>query len=83
MTGVPAVQANPFDLRSQVAAGTLGRSADRLAVAEDALKRLGNPVRSVAADITDQHAINAAMQRIREELGSIDVNGSGRWPTAP
>lgn len=58
--------------RAGASVAILGRSADRLARAEESLARFGSPVLSVATDVADESAVGAAMQRVRDELGGLD-----------
>lgn len=58
--------------RAGAAVAILGRSAERLAGASEALARFGNPVLAVAADVADEAAVGQAMQRVRDEWGALD-----------
>lgn len=58
--------------RAGAAVAIIGRSTERLAAARETLLSLGNPVLTVAADVADEAAVGAAMQRVRDELGGLD-----------
>jgi len=53
--------------------GILARDADRLRSAEDDLRLRGAHVLSIAADVADAEAVEAAAARFEQELGPIDV----------
>jgi NAD(P)-dependent dehydrogenase (short-subunit alcohol dehydrogenase family) len=58
--------------RAGASVAILGRSAERLAAAEERLRVFGNPVLSIAADVADEDAVGAALQRVRDEWGGMD-----------
>ena len=50
-----------------------GRDAARIAVAAEALTAGGFPAETAAFDVTDRAAVNAAIDRIEQDLGPIDI----------
>lgn len=58
--------------RAGAAVAIIGRSAQRLGEAQATLEQFGNPVLAVAADVSDEQAVTAAMSRVRAELGGLD-----------
>lgn len=54
-----------------------GRTQAKLDAAADELRTMGAKVCPVAADVRDYAALDAALQRTRDELGAVDVLVSG------
>jgi len=50
-----------------------GRDVARLSAAEQALRAEGLNVRAMAFDVTDEQAVHAAVERIEQEFGAIDI----------
>ncbi len=63
----------------------LSRDPDRLAKAADALRAYGGRALAIPTDVADADAVEAAAERVENELGPIDVCGStSRWrPFSP
>ncbi len=58
--------------RAGASVAIIGRRPERLETAAAALRMHGNPVLTVACDVTDEAAVTAAMAQIRAEWGSLD-----------
>src|SRR5437667_3200594 len=63
----------------------LGRSASRLEIAASGLARGGMRVVAVTADVADRAAVDAALARVRANLGPVVVlvNAAGTAESAP
>ncbi len=51
----------------------VGRSVERLEVAAEPLRRRGVEVLTLAADVREQEQVDAAVERLTEEFGGLDV----------
>jgi gluconate 5-dehydrogenase len=62
-----------------------GREPGKLALAGERLRREGLPVHEMAFDVTDSSAVKQAIDRIENEIGSIDIliNNAGMQFRAP
>ena len=63
----------------------LARDEDELATAKEQLEAMGAPVLTVVADVTDPHDDIAAIKRVIERFGSVDVliNNAGIIQVGP
>jgi NAD(P)-dependent dehydrogenase (short-subunit alcohol dehydrogenase family) len=64
----------------------LARSADQVAQTADTIHQAGGRALALAADVTDGRAVAEAVDRVRRELGPVDllVNNAGVWgPLGP
>jgi NAD(P)-dependent dehydrogenase (short-subunit alcohol dehydrogenase family) len=83
-TGIGRHLAHGLAARGATVVG-LARSADRLAAAMDEVAAgTGARTLAVPADVTDRAAVEAAVARVREELGEVDllVNNAGLMDAA-
>lgn len=58
--------------RAGASVAILGRNRERLETAAAALRTHGGPVLAIPCDVTDEPAVTATMERIRDEWGSLD-----------
>jgi NAD(P)-dependent dehydrogenase (short-subunit alcohol dehydrogenase family) len=59
--------------RAGATVALLARSGDELAAAVDEITRAGGTAAAAPADVTDPRALQAAVARLREQLGPVDV----------
>jgi NAD(P)-dependent dehydrogenase (short-subunit alcohol dehydrogenase family) len=55
------------------AVGVVARSADELTETVELVRRAGGVAAAAAADVSDERALTAAVARLRDELGPVDV----------
>src|SRR3982751_5679483 len=65
--------------RAGAAVAVLARSADQVAQTADMINRAGGRALALAADVTDERTVDEAVDRVRRQLGPVDllVNNAG------